>query len=261
MITLRKLASLKDDTRRRKFPLLLQGFEENLKSGGSINRVYLAGLADMILRDRFYEEKVHKACRSLISALETEGKEDTLLWSCNSLRYKLQSAVGAEPGDWDFLPSKNEAARSERVSGELYLYLDGVRSPFNVGSIFRSAESFGIKEIILSEETCSPDHRRAKRSSMGCTDILPWSYGKLDDLVHPLFALELGGTALESFPFPEKGTLIIGSEELGVSPASLDAADSSLGRVSIRTGGLKGSINVSVATGIALQKWFNTFTF
>jgi len=257
MITLRKLSSLKDDTRRRKFPLILQGFEEDIKGGRTLNRIYLSGLMELILDDDFYSGKAHEGCKNLGTLLDEESPSEDLLWACNSLRYKLQNAVGAEPGDWDFKQGEDKG-KPERITGELYLYLDGVRSPFNVGSIFRSAESFGIRKIILSEETCSPDHRRAKRSSMGCTDILPWSFGTLKDLVPPLFALELGGTRLESFEFPKRGTLIIGSEELGVSPSSLKAADGSLGRISIETGGVKGSINVSVATGIALQKWFSS---
>lgn len=258
MITLRKLASLKEGTRRRKYPLLIQHFEEELKKGRIPDALYLTGLAEMILRDDFYGEIVAKNCRSLLDDLQRKAAGDEILWRCNSLKYALLGAINAEPGDWDFSEHDESGGRKERISGELYLYLDGIRSPFNVGSIFRTAESFGIGKIVLSEETCSPEHRRAKRSSMGCTDILPWSYGKLDDLVEPLFALELGGVALESFAFPGKGTLIIGSEELGVSPACLNAADNSLGRLSINTGGVKGSINVSVATGIALQKWFST---
>jgi len=257
MITLRKLASLKDDTRRRKFPLLVQGFEEELKGGRSLNRIYLSGLIDLIMDDDFYRGKVYEGCEALKILLDKERAREDLLWACNSLRYRLQAAVGAEPGDWDFKHDET-SGKSERISGELYLFLDGLRSPFNVGSIFRSAESFGIRKVFLSEETCSPEHRRAMRSSMGCTELLPWCYGTLEDLVPPLFALELGGADLESFEFPKTGTLIIGSEELGVSPSSLKAADGSLGRVSIETGGIKGSINVSVATGIALQKWFRS---
>ncbi|GHU63326.1 hypothetical protein FACS189445_6570 [Spirochaetia bacterium] len=49
--------------------------------------------------------------------------------------------------------------------------------------------------------------------------------------------------------------MILGSEELGVSPQALAAADASLGRLSIPTYGAKGSLNVSVAFGIALQAW------
>lgn len=255
MITLRKLASLKNSTRRRKYPLIIQGFEEEFKTGKAVNSLYLAGLLDMIEQEGFYSLPVLESTFLLKNALDKNASNKDLLWKCHSLRNRLELAIGAEPGDWDFsLTAINES--SERLVGELYLFLDGVRSPFNVGSIFRTAESFGINKIVLSEETCSPEHKRAKRSSMGCTDIMPWSYGKLDDLVPPLFALELGGQTLDSFPYPEKGTLIIGSEELGVSPEALEAADRSLGRLSIRTGGVKGSINVSVATGIALQKWF-----
>jgi len=53
--------------------------------------------------------------------------------------------------------------------------------------------------------------------------------------------------------------LIAGSEELGVSPRALAAADASLGRVSIPVYGAKASLNVSVAFGIALQAWTKVF--
>jgi TrmH family RNA methyltransferase len=70
------------------------------------------------------------------------------------------------------------------------------------------------------------------------------------------FSLELGGTDLDSFDFPQKGACVIGSEEFGVSPALLSYCDRSLGRVSIPLSGTKGSLNVSVATGIMLYRWF-----
>jgi TrmH family RNA methyltransferase len=67
--------------------------------------------------------------------------------------------------------------------------------------------------------------------------------------------LETGGAPLGRFEFPTEGTMIVGSEELDVSPAALAAADASAGRVSIQTYGAKGSLNVSVAFGIALRAW------
>jgi TrmH family RNA methyltransferase len=69
--------------------------------------------------------------------------------------------------------------------------------------------------------------------------------------------MELGGTALADFAFPEEGVMIVGSEELGTSPELLSIADSSLGRVSIPLAGSKGSLNVSVAFGIVLQSWYS----
>ncbi|MDR0324082.1 MAG: hypothetical protein LBI12_06525, partial [Treponema sp.] len=71
----------------------------------------------------------------------------------------------------------------------------------------------------------------------------------------PVFALETGGTPIGEFPFPRNGLLITGSEELGVSPRALAAAEASLGRVSIPCYGAKASLNVSVAFGIALNMW------
>ncbi len=256
MITLRKLASLKDMTRRRKYPLLLQMFEFDIKKGNSINTIYFHDLLGLISEDTFYSNRIIFQLEEFKSEFHKLG-QDQLLWKCNSIRHQLLSAINAEPGDWDFA-DESHTDRSKRVVGDFVLFLDGIRSPFNVGSIFRSAESFGVRKILISDDTASPEHNRAKRSSMGCSDIIPWSYSSPDKLEEPVFALELGGESLNKFPFPLKGTLIIGSEELGVSPEGLKHADSSLGRVSIDTGGIKGSINVSVATGITLQKWYST---
>ncbi|MBI9100511.1 MAG: TrmH family RNA methyltransferase [Spirochaetaceae bacterium] len=255
MITLRKLASLTDDTRRRKYPLLLQKIEYDIKNDRSVNTIYLSGLLQMICDDFFYGEIFRSDVCQLVKNISLlDGSE--LLWKCNAVRHSLLQAIHAEPGDWDFEESES-LCRSERIIGDFYLYLDEIRSPFNVGSIFRTAESFGIKKILISPGTVSPEHRRAKRSSMGCIDLVPWSYGSLSELIEPVFALELGGQSINTFPYPPRGTLIIGSEELGVSPGGLKKADAGLGRLSINTGGMKGSINVSVATGIALQKWFS----
>jgi TrmH family RNA methyltransferase len=103
---------------------------------------------------------------------------------------------------------------------------------------------------------------------MGCVSVLPWlrlEEGPFDTTVShstepfpqgtAFFALETGGTRLEEFPFPTRGIMIIGSEELGVSPSALARADASLGRVSIPVFGAKGSLNASVAFGIAMHAW------
>jgi TrmH family RNA methyltransferase len=145
------------------------------------------------------------------------------------------------------------------------VYLEDIRSPFNVGAMFRTAESFGAEKILLSPLCADPRHPRAERSAMGCVDLLPWERRDLfaDDAATgdapppaaPLFALETGGTPLDDFPFPRRGLMIVGSEELGVSPAALAAADASLGRVSIPSYGAKGSLNVSVAFGIVMRAW------
>jgi TrmH family RNA methyltransferase len=122
--------------------------------------------------------------------------------------------------------------------------------------MFRTAESFGVEKIFISPLCADPVHPRAKRSAMGCVDALPWERRELFEYIGlPLFALETGGTPLGEFVFPRTGILIAGSEELGVNPKTLAAADASLGRVSIPCYGAKGSLNVSVAFGIVMQSW------
>ena len=69
----------------------------------------------------------------------------------------------------------------------------------------------------------------------------------------PVFALETGGTPINDFIFPQKGIVIIGSEELGISPEALSQAN--YGTVTIPMNGIKASLNVGVAFGILMHAW------
>ena len=175
----------------------------------------------------------------------------------------LLRSVGAEPSDWDFMDEDGTLDGSARTVLPHTLVLDRLRSPFNVGSVFRTADSFGIQKIILIEGTASITHPRCLRTAKGTLDTVEHISMSEDDFCSfveaqalPLFALELGGHELGSFSFPLEGAAVLGSEEFGVSPRLLSLCDQSLGRVSIALAGSKGSINVSVAAGIMLQHWF-----
>ena len=167
----------------------------------------------------------------------------------------LQQNIGRE-GDNTFISPDGEA-RKEREILPINVYLDDLRSPFNVGSIFRTAESFCYENIFLSPFTPSPTHKRANRSSMGTVELVKWSRSSIENLPKPIFMLETNGTPVSSFAFPECSTVIIGSEENGVSPASANAAKKSLGVVSIPLYGIKGSLNVGIAFGILSFYWIN----
>jgi TrmH family RNA methyltransferase len=86
---------------------------------------------------------------------------------------------------------------------------------------------------------------------------VPWEVRQLSDLdvSSGVFALELGGRDIGTFPFPSAGTVLVGSEELGLSPEALSLAEASLGRVSVPLAGAKRSLNVSVAFGILMHRW------
>jgi TrmH family RNA methyltransferase len=97
---------------------------------------------------------------------------------------------------------------------------------------------------------------------MGAFDRLRWDAADLGELERsetgPLFALELGGISMNDFKFPESGTVILGSEELGVSPESIKLAEKDCGVVSIPLPGPKASLNVGVAFGILVRHWVDS---
>jgi TrmH family RNA methyltransferase len=188
----------------------------------------------------------------------------------NGVKHLLLAETGRDQADWDFTEDGRLDPAKRQVFQGMHVYLEDIRSPFNVGAMFRTAESFGVEKMILSPFCADPRHRRAQRTAMGCIDIVPWERqnlfaasagdsGESHGLSCPVFALETGGVPIEEFHFPRKGLLIAGSEELGVSPRALDAADASLGRVSIPCYGAKASLNVSVAFGIALAAWSRVY--
>ena len=200
------------------------------------------------------------------TALTTRESLVQIRRALNSVKHLLLAATGRDQSDWDFTASDGRLDAAERqVFSGMRVYLEDIRSPFNVGAMFRTAEIFGVEKIFLSPFCADPRHRRAERTAMGCVDILPWERRDFfaseenQALPFPVFALETGGIPIDKFPFPRGGLLIAGSEELGVSPRALAAADASLGRVSIPVYGAKASLNVSVAFGIALQAWTRVF--
>ena len=195
----------------------------------------------------------------LTSDITENGHAVLLRRALNNVKHILLTETGKDQADWDFTNSDGKLdAQKRHVFEGMFVYMEDIRSPFNVGAMFRTAESFGVEKIFLSPFCADPRHRRAERTAMGCIDIVPWERRDLFENQFgdvPVFALETGATPIAEFNFPPKGILIAGSEELGVSPQALAAADASLGRVSIPCYGSKASLNVSVAFGIALQAW------
>ncbi|MDR1862427.1 MAG: TrmH family RNA methyltransferase [Treponema sp.] len=187
------------------------------------------------------------------------GQADSaLIRALNTVRHILLAETGRQTADWDFFDHQGRLDPAKRRSFPgMRVYLEDIRSPYNVGAMFRTAESFGAEKICLSPLCADPLHPRAARTAMGCVEALPWErVGDLAGLGEgPFFALETGGISLPAFRFPSGAVMLTGSEELGLSPEALELADRSLGRVTIPSYGAKGSLNVSVAFGIVMQAW------
>ncbi|MDR2393858.1 MAG: TrmH family RNA methyltransferase [Treponema sp.] len=267
MIPLDKLATFPPSLRLRKIAKIFGEAEYRLSLGIDLSTEaygYLVRILEFLIPDSGFAPGMTSAIRDAYRTLKTTvplHRQD-LSRILNRIRHLLLAETGQSPADWDFIDytGKLDPGKRRCFPG-MKVYLEDIRSPFNVGAIFRTAESFGVETIFLSPWCADPNHPRSTRTAMGCVSILAWERLSQDRgfstslFEDPCFALETGGTALGDFTFPLQGILIVGSEELGVSPQALAAADASLGRVSIPTYGTKGSLNASVAFGIALQSW------
>jgi TrmH family RNA methyltransferase len=236
---------------------------------------FFADASGLLAKDDLFTEEARKVFAESAVLFKADNSDlavssTAVRRAVNGIKHLLLAATGKDQADWDFTGNDGKLDPQKRKIFEgMTVYLEDIRSPFNVGAMFRTAESFGVEKIILSPFCADPLHRRAQRTAMGCIDIVQWErqnlFGANDEnpaepaLPCPVFALETGGVPLNEFPFPRRGLLIAGSEELGVSPRALAAADASLGRVTIPCYGVKASLNVSVAFGIALQRWSETW--
>ena len=296
MIPLEKLQKLPRSQKLRKAAILTGEVERRLLTNGQLSpkdAAYIGNIAVLLATDGGFSAPVRNALdisgAGLLAAAgvrpaDTQPDYNDIHRSLNTIHHVLLTETGRYQSDWDYREASGSLDPLKRRSFTgMQVYLEDIRAPFNVGSMFRTAESFGAEKIWLSPLCADPRHKRAERTAMGCVDVLPWerlaedpftgsgdrgtsnaneSSGKnvpayVKSLLPaiPFFALETGGTPLGEFSFPQKGILIAGSEELGVSPEALAAADASLGRVTIPLYGAKGSLNVSVAFGIVMHAW------
>ena len=150
-----------------------------------------------------------------------------------------------------------------RATGpELEVMLDNIRSAWNVGSMLRSCDGAGVRAVHLCGVSSTPDHPKVAKTALGAEKSLPWHF-------HPdgfaavrqmkaqglrLWALEGGERAESIFDLVEElpGSplvLVAGNELSGVDPGILALCDRV---VCLPMQGIKGSLNVAVAFGIAV---------
>ncbi len=144
---------------------------------------------------------------------------------------------------------------------ETIVWLHNIRSMHNVGSVFRTADAFGIKEIILSGYTPIPPRPEITKTALGAEKSVKWSSFLtildanlyLKELNYLLVGLEQTDSSIliNNLPIQEstKICLISGNEITGIDYQIIPILDHI---VEIPQYGKKHSLNVSIATGIAL---------
>lgn len=143
--------------------------------------------------------------------------------------------------------------------------LHNIRSVYNVGSIFRTADAVGVEKILLSGYTPAPldrfnnPRKDFAKVSLGAEKTIPWEQTKtlasaiqsLKKEKYVIVALEQDKKSVSLFKFkaPKKTVLVLGNEVRGLSKSALKLCDHI---VEIPMRGKKESLNVSVAAGIAM---------
>jgi len=153
-----------------------------------------------------------------------------------------------------------QAQRVIRVP--LVVVLDSVRSLYNVGSIFRTADGAMIEKLVLGGFSPHPPRKEIDKTALGATQTVPWEYVKSPaEAVRSWKSRGYQAVCLEltdrSVPYYEVQAsdfpmcLVIGNEITGVSADALRECDRAL---EIPMYGMKQSLNVSVAFGIAVYE-------
>jgi tRNA G18 (ribose-2'-O)-methylase SpoU len=157
----------------------------------------------------------------------------------------------------DLTKRQLRAARLPRLP--LYLVLDNVRSMWNVGSMFRTADGAGIARVLLCGYTARPPRPEIAKTALGAEKAVPWeavqdpakALTQLQRQGIPVYVLEQtdGGVSLWDVELRPPLALVVGNEVEGVSPHVVSLAD---GAIEIPLFGVKESLNVAVACGVAL---------
>lgn len=153
---------------------------------------------------------------------------------------------------------------------QITLVAHNIRSTHNVGALFRTAEGFGVQQIILSGYTPYPTHdgdsrlpheaskitQQIHKTALGAETMVPFEYHQsldawLDQNTLPVIALEQAVNSIDISQFqpPAAFALLLGEEVDGIEQRYLDRCTDI---VEIPMVGQKESFNVSVAAGIAL---------
>lgn len=138
--------------------------------------------------------------------------------------------------------------------------LENIRSAYNVGSVFRTADAFLLEGVYICGYTAYPPHKEIKKTALGAEETVFWKYFKnIEEAIveiraagYKVYAVEqaVNSWKLGSFAVEEdKIAVIFGNEVTGVEQATIALCD---GVIEIPQLGMKHSLNVATAAGVVL---------
>ncbi len=161
----------------------------------------------------------------------------------------------ATPNSVLAIVKKKNAPAFATVEGSVSLVLDTIQDPGNMGTIIRTADWFGIRQVICSYDCADIYNPKVVQATMG--SIIPVSimYTDLESWlgVHhgiPVYAASLQGENVKEMKSINEGLLIIGNESKGIAPGIMKLVNK---KITIPRTGQAESLNAAVATGIILS--------
>lgn len=145
--------------------------------------------------------------------------------------------------------------------------LENIRSAYNVGSVFRTADAFLLEAIYITGYTCIPPHKEIKKTALGAEDTVTWKHftntseaiDTLKALGYRVYAVEQAeeSIALNELQYKagEKIAVIMGNEVTGVEQTTIAQCD---GIIEIPQLGMKHSLNIATAAGVVLWEIVRT---
>ena len=162
--------------------------------------------------------------------------------------------------------SVEEFKRSDKTS--VIAVLENIRSAYNVGSVFRTADAFLLEAIYLTGYTCVPPHKEIKKTALGAEETVAWKHfstageaiTSLRNAGYIIYAVEqtINSHPLQSMDFKtsKKIAVLFGNEVSGVEQQTIGLCDAC---IEIPQYGMKHSLNIAVAAGVVLwdivSKW------
>ena len=143
----------------------------------------------------------------------------------------------------------------------LIAVLENIRSAYNVGSVFRTADAFLLEAIYITGYTCVPPHKEIKKTALGAEESVDWKHfanateaiKTLKENGYKVYAIEqaVNSLMLQKLTFypNEKIAVIFGNEVTGVEQETILQCD---GCIEIPQLGTKHSLNIATAAGVVL---------
>lgn len=155
--------------------------------------------------------------------------------------------------------SVEEFRRSEKIP--VIVVLENIRSAYNVGSVFRTADAFLVEAIYICGYSAKPPHKEIKKTALGAEETVDWKHfnnaaeaiEELKRRNYKVYAAEQAENSLLlqelKFGPDEKLAIVFGNEVTGVEQSTIHQCD---GCIEIPQLGMKHSLNIATAAGVVL---------